>query len=154
GDFTVLHYDIDVSATPERRWIEGRAQLSIRVGASPISNLTLRLAETLVVHSVVSDEYGRLFSMRVKGQDNVVISLPAVLAPGAGLTLAVTYAGRLEPQALDAETMAGGQLAAQLEPGDIFKRPEPSLVYSNQSNWYPRPATNHYATARLRITVP
>src|SRR5207244_1478283 len=32
--------------------------------------------------------------------------------------------------------------------------PEPSFVYSNQSNWYPRPATSRYATATLRITVP
>ena len=109
GDFDVSHYDIDVSSTPERRWIEGRARLSIRVGANPISSLTLRLAEPLVVQSVVSDEYGRLFNMRVKGQNTVVVSLPTTLLRGAELTLAITYAGRLEPQTLDAETLAVGQ---------------------------------------------
>src|SRR5204863_2392406 len=93
GDFTVSHYDIDVSSTPDRRWIEGRARLSIRVGAEPIANLTLRLAEPLVIQSVSSDEYGRLFNMRVKGQDNVVVALPAILAPKTELTLTVTYAG-------------------------------------------------------------
>ena len=153
ADIEVWHYDIDVSATPERRWIEGRARLSIRVGANAISSLTLRLAEPLVVQSVVSDEYGRLFHMRLKDQGSVVVSLPATLSRGAELTLDVTYAGRLEPQTLDAEVIA------QLRPppgnvGDVLERPEPSFVYSSQSNWYPRPSASHYATARLRITVP
>ena len=155
ADFRVWHYDIDVSATPDRRWIEGRARLSIRVGASPINSLTLRLADPLVVQSVVSEEYGRLFSMRVRDQNSVVVSLPATLAPGAALTLAVTYAGRLDPQALDADTISAGQQGTPPpEAGDLFMRAEPSFVYSSQSNWYPRPAGNHHATARLRITVP
>jgi Peptidase family M1 domain len=155
-DFDVWHYDIDVSATPDRRWIDGSARLSIRVGAKPISSLTLRLAESLVVQSVVSEEYGRMFNMRVKDQNSVVVSLPATLPPGAELTLAVTYAGRLEPQTLDVETMAAGQIGAtpQSDAADSLGRPEPSFVYSNQSNWYPRPSANHHATARLRITVP
>ena len=55
-----------------------RAALDCRFewDASPISSLTLRLAEPLVVQSVVSDEYGRLFNMRVKDQNSVVVSLP------------------------------------------------------------------------------
>jgi hypothetical protein len=155
GDFAVSHYDIDVSSTPERRWIEGRARLSIRVGANPISSLTLRLAEPLVVRSVVSDEYGRLFNMRVRDQNTVVVSLPTTVSQGAELTLAVTYAGRLEPQTLDTEAMPNGQLgAARADSGEVVVKPEPSFVYSNQSNWYPRPIANHYATARLRIRVP
>jgi hypothetical protein len=155
ADFTVWHYDIDVSSFPERRWIEGRARLSIRVGGNPISNLTLRLAESLVVRSVVSDEFGRLFSMRVKDQHNVVVSLPATLSRGAELALTVTYSGRLDPQPADAESAGAGQGGGPpLDGGDPLEQPEPSFVYSNQSNWYPRPAANHFATARLRITVP
>ena len=154
-DFEVWHYDIDVSAAPDRRWIEGRARLSIRVGANAISNLTLRLADPLVVQSVVSDEYGRLFTMRLKDQDSVVVSLPTTLSRGAELTLDVTYAGRLEPQTIDAEAVAAGQLRPPPPAvADAFDRPEPSFVYSSQSNWYPRPTGNRYATARLRITVP
>jgi hypothetical protein len=155
AEFTVGHYDIDVSAFPERRWIEGRARLSIRVGENPINHLTLRLADPLAVQSVTSDEYGRLFSMRVKDQSSVMVSLPATLSRGAGLTLTVTYAGRLEPQAFDAESVGVGQArGSQLDAGDIADRPEPSFVYSNQSNWYPHPSANHFATASLRITIP
>jgi hypothetical protein len=155
-EFEVGHYDIDVAVTPERRWIEGRARLSIRVGANPISSVTLRLADPLVVQSVVSDTYGRLFNMRVKGQDSVVISLPAALQPGSELALTVTYAGRLDLQALDAETAAVGrqQGPPALDVPDLRDQPEPSFVYSTQSNWYPRPAANHFATATLRISVP
>ena len=157
ADFEVSHYDIEVSAAPERRWIDGSARLSIRVGANPISSLTLRLADPLVVQSVFSDELGRLFTMRVKDQNSLIVSLPTTLSPGAELTLDVTYAGRLEPQTLDVETMAAGQGAPQQpspDTQDFLSKPEPSFVYSNQSNWYPRPAANHHATARLRITVP
>ena len=82
ADFDVSHYDIDVSASPDRRWIDGSARLSIRVGAKPISSLTLRLAESLVVQSVVSEEYGRMFNMRVKDQNSVVVSLTTTLPPG------------------------------------------------------------------------
>ncbi|MDO8794131.1 MAG: M1 family aminopeptidase, partial [Vicinamibacterales bacterium] len=157
ADFTVSHYDVDVSSFPERRWIEGRARLSIRVGQNLINTLTLQLAEPLVVQSVVSNEYGRLFSMRVKNQNSVVVSLPMTLSRGAEMTLTVTYAGRLEPQTLDAESMAVGQRGApQLDADGVMDQYvlEPSFVYSNQSNWYPRPSASHYATARLRITVP
>ena len=155
GNFTVWHYDIDVTSIPDRRWIEGRARLSIRVGESPVNNLTLRLAEPLVVQSVVSSEYGRLFAMRVKNQNSLVVNLPTTLSPGADLTLTVTYAGRLEPQTLDAETIAVGQAGApQLSGADALEQPEPSFLYSSQSNWYPQPSTGHFATARLRITVP
>jgi hypothetical protein len=154
GDFTVSHYDIEVASFPERRWIEGRARLSIRVGGNPIGNLTLRLAEPLVVQSIVSDAHGRLFNMRVKDQHNVVVSLPAILFPGAELVLTIRYAGRLESQPADVESVPVGQGGAPIDAGDPLEQPEPSFVYSNQSNWYPRPASNHFATARLRITVP
>ena len=152
----VQHYDIDISAIPVRRWIEGRVRMTFRVrAANPINSLTLRLAEPLVVQSVVSDEFGRLFSMRVKDQDSLVVSLPAAVLKDTELTLTVTYAGRLEPQGLDVENMLAGQVAAPPpEGGDALQQPEPSFLYSNQVSWYPRPAANQYATARLRITVP
>jgi len=155
ADFTVWHYDIDVSSFPERHWIDGRARLSIRVGENPVNNLTLQLAEPLVVQSIMSDKYGRLFNMRVKGEDSVMVSLPTTLSRGAELTLTVTYAGRLEPQTLDVESMAVGQRdVSRLDVGDVLGQPEPSFVYSSQRSWYPRPSASHYATARLRITVP
>ena len=125
-------------ATPERLWIEGRTQMTIRVAARPIQTLTLRLADPLVVQSVVSKEYGRLFSMRAKGQNSLIVSLPATLNPGAEVTLTVTYAGRLDPQQIDAETVglvqagAGGRSDA-----DFVDVPEPSFLYSNQTQLVP-----------------
>jgi hypothetical protein len=158
--FTVGHYDIDVSLAPDRRWLEGRAKLSIRVGANPLSTLTLRLAEPLAVSSVVSDLYGRLFSMRVNGQSSLLVSLPGALIPGSELTLTVAYAGRLDPQSLDAETIAMPQRDLSQRDGPPPDEPplvfdvDPSFVYSNQNDWYPRPAGNPFATATIRVAVP
>jgi peptidase M1-like protein len=153
--YEVGHYDIDVIATPERRWIEGRTEMTVRVGTQPVQTLTMRLAEPLVVQSVVSREWGRLFNMRAKGQSSLIVSLPVTLAPGSRITLTITYAGRLEPQQLDAETVASPQTdgAGRLDT-DFVDEPEPSFLYSNQSNWYPRAPSGHHATATMRITVP
>jgi len=157
SQFDVRHYDIDLSVTPDRRWIEGRARMTVRVRAAEVRSLTLQLAESLAVQSVVSAEYGRLFSLRVKDQNSLVVSLPATLLRGAELTLTVSYAGRLEAATLDGELIGAGQIAgvSPLEgSGSAFSEPEPSYLYTNQTYWYPRPATGHYATATLRITVP
>jgi len=153
--YDVGHYDIDVTATPERRWIEGRTRMTVRIGTQPVQTLTLRLAEPLVVQSVVSQEWGRLFNMRAKGQSSLIVSLPVTLGPGSKVTLTITYAGRLEPQQLDAETVGLTQTngAGRLDT-DFVGEPEPNFLYSNQSNWYPRTPTGHYATATMRITVP
>jgi hypothetical protein len=151
--FDVQHYDLDVSVTPDRQRIEGRARLRIRVGRNAVSSLSLRLADPLDVESIVSDEYGRLFSLRVRDQDTVVVSLPATLRSGSDLTLTVAYSGRLDPQAVDEEAVA--QLdRPQFDAVDPLDQPEPSLLFSSQVNWYPRPAASHYATATLRITLP
>ena len=69
----------------------------------------------------------------------------------------MTYAGRLDPQQLDAESISGRAIGGAPASSDARHRsdePEPSFLYSNQSNWYPRPRPSHYATATLRITVP
>jgi hypothetical protein len=155
--FTVEHYDIDVTVIPERRWIEGEARLAIRAGTNPVTSLTLRLAEPLVVQSVVSDQYGRLFSMRVREQGSLVVSLPDPLLRGSELSLTVRYGGRLDPQPVElSESMARGQfeLPPPSDPSTPFDDPEPSYLFSSQVIWYPRPAASHYATAALKITVP
>jgi hypothetical protein len=154
--FTIPHYDIDVIATPERRWIEGRTSMTVHVGALAINTITLRLAEPLIVHSVVSEEYGRLFHMRVKHQGIVIISLPVTLLDAAQVTLTVTYAGRLEPQLVVGEAAAVAPAQGGVSPGfdPGIDEPEPSFLYSNQVNWYPRAPSSHYSTATLRITVP
>jgi hypothetical protein len=152
--FDVTRYDIDVSVDPSRRWLEGRVRMNLRVQGPAVSTLAMRLAEPLVIRSVISEQYGRLFTMRAKGQDTVMIGLPATLTRGAQLSVTVTYAGRLDPQAISTEATAAGPPQSQNESLDLIRQPEPSFLYSNQVNWYPRPAASHYALATLRITVP
>src|SRR6266511_1647080 len=94
-DYDILDYDVDVSASPDRLWIDGRARLRLKVRAYAIGTLTLKLADTLTVQSIVSYELGRLFAVRVKNQNTVVVNLPTTLTRDAQLTLTVTYSGRL-----------------------------------------------------------
>ena len=55
-DYDVLDYNIDASIDPERRTLRGRARLLIRVRATALPSVRLRLAETLAVSSVTSVE--------------------------------------------------------------------------------------------------
>ena len=155
-DYDMLDYDIDVAATPDRQWIDGRARLHLKVRSFVLGTLTFRLADPLVVQSIVSYQYGRLFGIRVKNQNTLVVNLPAPLGRDSELTLTITYAGRLEPQTPERETLA------LLEPGPqgrtddqpTMMAAEPSFLYSSRSFWYPQAAVSDYATARIRISVP
>ena len=64
-------------ATPDRHWIDGFARVRLKVRTNGLATLTLRLADTLTVQSIISDEYGRLFGIRVNNQNLVVVNLPA-----------------------------------------------------------------------------
>src|SRR4029453_10593895 len=75
-DYDILDYDIDVSATPDRQWIEGRPRIYMKVRAYVLNTITLKLADSLVVQSIVSNEFGRLFGVRVKNQNTIVVTLP------------------------------------------------------------------------------
>src|ERR1700730_1036202 len=75
--YNVLGYDLDVAVSPDRQWIEGRARVQLRVRAPAISSLTLRLADSLVVQSIVSAEFGRLFAVRVRNQSSIIVNLPS-----------------------------------------------------------------------------
>ena len=150
-DYDVLDYDIDVSSTPERQWLEGKTRMYLKVRAPGLNVLTLKLADSLVVRSIVSSELGRLLGIRVKNQNTIVVNLPAPLAVNTDLALTVTYAGRLEPQAPDRETLDLQQRLS--EDGPAFSG-EPSFLYSSRSFWYPQATVSDYATARMRISVP
>ncbi len=153
-DYDVLDYDIDVSASPDRQWIEGKTRIYLKVKAYFLNAITLKLNDALTVQSVVSNEFGRLFGVRVKNQNTLVVNLPAGLTRDADLTLTITYAGRLEPQTPDRETVAvdaqRGQVADEMP---VFTA-EPSFLYSSRSFWYPQATVSDYATARMRISVP
>ena len=44
-DYDILDYDIDVAATPDRMWIDGRAQIRLKIRSYIVGTLTFRLAE-------------------------------------------------------------------------------------------------------------
>ena len=151
-DYDVLDYDIDVAATPERMWIDGRVRMRLKIRAAALGALTLRLADSLVVQSIVSYEHGRLFGIRVKNQNTIVVNLPTMLQRDAEVTLTITYGGRLEPQTPDRETLSFDQRGYQDEMPMMAA--EPSYLYSSRSYWYPQAPVSDYSTARMRITVP
>jgi hypothetical protein len=156
-DYDILDYDIDVAATPDRQWIDGRARLHLKVRSFVLGTLTFRLADPLVVHSIVSYEYGRLFGIRVKNQNTLVVNLPTALARDSELSLTITYAGRLEPQTPEREALAllePGQQERATDDQPLLNAAEPSFLYSSRSYWYPQAPASDYATARIRISVP
>jgi Peptidase family M1 domain len=154
-DYDILDYDLDVAVTPERHFIEGRARVRLKVRAYMLGTLTLKLADSLAVQSIVSTEYGRLFGIRVKNQNSFVVNLPAAVPRDKELTLTVTYAGRLEPQTPDRETFGLLQQSRQAqEDVPLMIAAEPNWLYSSRSFWYPQAPVSDYATATIRISVP
>ena len=117
-----------------------------RSGSSRRSSrrLTLRIADSLIVRSVHSEQLGRLMYLRVVGQNAVIVNFPIPVPRGTALTLQVVYGGRVESQELDREAIT---LDQEREP--ILLLPEPRYIYSNRSYWYPQGTVTDYATARL-----
>jgi hypothetical protein len=149
-DYDVLDYEIDASFYPDREWMEGRTRMRVRVKAHMMGVLTLRFAETLNVSSVVSDEFGRLLFLRVRNQNAVLVNLPQPVARDFPLTLTINYAGRLERQRTQDESV---QRTSQ--PDNIpFIPAEPKWLFSNRNYWYPQNQVSDYATARVRLSVP
>jgi hypothetical protein len=153
-DYDILDYDIDVTVLPDRHWIEGRARIRLKVKSYVLGTLTIKLADALAVQSIVGREYGRLFGIRVKNQNSIVINLPASVPRDRELTFTIAYAGRLEPQAPDRETLQIGQGRVAQEDVPMLVTPEANTLYSNRSFWYPQGAVSDYATATLRVTIP
>jgi len=155
-DYDILDYDIDMAATPDRLWIDGRTSIRLKVRSTVLGTLTFRLADSLTVQSIVSYQFGRLFGIRVKNQNTLVVNLPTPLGRDSELSLTITYAGRLEPQTADREAIAlldpGQGRATDDQP--LMIAAEPSWLYSSRSFWYPQAAVSDYATARIRISVP
>jgi Peptidase family M1 domain len=151
-EYDVQDLQVDTTFSPDRLWLDGQSRLRMTIRAYALTALTLRLAETLVVRSVVSEEYGRLLAVRVRGQNSIVVNLPQPAVHDSVLTLTVTYAGRLVPQGVDREnlTVLGQEYAGVLS----VMEPEPSQIYSNRSYWYAQAQVTDYSTATIRFTVP
>ena len=152
--FDVLDYSVDVSLVPERQWFDGRTRLRIRVrAAGGAFSINLKLASTLTVRSV-SSESGPLLFLRVRNQDSLVVNLPGTFARDSEFTLTISYAGRVAPQSLDQEVIGSPQRVALAQDERIIVEPEPSLLFSNRSYWYPQTSVSDYATATIRLTLP
>jgi Peptidase family M1 domain len=153
--YDILDHDIDLAVSPDRLWLEGRARLQLRVTAPALSSMSLRLAEPLVVQSIVSDRFGRLFGIRVRNQNTILINLPSVVLRDDDFAVTITYAGRLEPQREDIEGVGQRGQAPAGAPEEIpLLQPERSFLYSYRSYWYPQGTVTDYATVRLRLAVP
>ena len=83
-DYDVTNYDLEADFSPERLWIDGQTKVSLTVTAPVISSLTLRIADSLVVRSVVSAELGRLMYLRIVGQNAVIVNFPIPVPRGHG----------------------------------------------------------------------
>ena len=154
-DYDVLDYNIDVTVIPERQWIEGRARILLKVRAPMVGTLTMKLADSLNVQGIASTEYGRLFAVRVKDQNVLMINLPTAVQRDKILLLNIVYSGRLEPQSADRETIALEQTGRPAQEDVPFvMAPEAKTLYSSRSFWYPQAPYSDYSTATLRITVP
>lgn len=150
--YDVEHTDLRVDFDPEREWVEGSASLVVRVESFVLTNLTLRLAGPLSVHRVTSRRFGRLMTLRIREQDQILITLPTTLVRGERFDLTITYGGRLPPeQQLDREALT---IAPQYRADFAAFRTEPRYVYSNRSLWYPQSTVTDYGTSRMRLGVP
>ena len=103
-DYDILDYDIDAAFYPEREWLDGRTRIKLRVTSHALGVLTLKLAESLNVTSVMSDEFGRLLFLRVRNQNSVLVNLPTPVARDFPMTLTIAYSGRLPRQRIQEES--------------------------------------------------
>ena len=158
--YDVLNYEIDLDFAPDRRWFNSRARVRVKIREAAATQLTLRLADTLAVETVTSDEFGPLFSVRVPGQNTLLVNLPIAVRRDAELTVTVEYSGRVGGQAIEWETLPFTlrELDALQGTSDAVTpqtvNNNPIYLYGNRSYWYPRSTVFDYATATMRIWVP
>ncbi len=157
--YDVQHYDVDLAVSPNTQRLDGVVRMQVRVRASSMQQMPVKLADALDVRTVTSDRFGRLFSVRMPGQNAVLVNLPATVIQGTDLTLTFAYSGRLAPQTPSRETIALAQddVSQSRRPpslDELRPRLEPSFLYSSQVDWYPHSPVPDYATATLRISVP
>jgi hypothetical protein len=151
-DYDVLDYNIDASIDPVRQTIEGRARLAIRVRATTLSTVLLRLNEGLTVTGITSIEYGRLLFLRMRSQNTVLVNLPRLLQQDSDITLVINYQGRIPSEDLDLEAVQ--TRSDNQETSTLSASYEPAFLLSNRAFWYPQNPVPDYATGTLRINVP
>jgi hypothetical protein len=145
--------DNDITARFDPETLEVRAEHTMRLRLlAPASTVRLRLHDDFRVASVNSEEGGRLLFFRVRDQSNLVVSLGPLSLREEPFTLTTRYAGRHDPAPVDQELVQLGVPSVEVVEGGVVDRPP--LVYSNRTAWYPRPAGEDFATARVSLDVP
>ena len=119
---------------------------------SPSSTLRLRLNDDFRVASVTTEEGGSLLFFRVRDQGNLVVSLGPLAGRQGPFTLTTRYSGRHDPAPVDQE-LVQVRTPSLGSVEDAFMD-DPPLVYSNRTAWYPRPPSEDFATAHVRIESP
>ena len=154
SDYRAIRYDVRAAFLPDRDWVEGRTRVTVEVRNASVTTLTFRLAETLMVRTVSLEGYGRLLFFRVRDHNSFVVNLPGAVSKGVQMTVAVSYAGRLDPQPTDREVVAPGP-PQEITHGEAPEvTPQDSYLYSNRTFWYVKAAFDDYAPATLALTVP
>jgi len=153
--YDVERYGLDLTFDPQRSWISGRGSLRLRIKKDRVNTLTLKLADSLQISSVTSIDHGHLLTLRVTGQNNVIVSLPDLVRRDELLVLDIVYSGRLPAQELDREALIlDGQIGTRQIGEQTIFLPETRYMYSNRTAWYPQAGVSDYATAAMRLTVP
>jgi hypothetical protein len=148
----VLENDIMARFDPEKLEVQAEHTMRARLLA-PTSTLRLRLHDDFRVASVTSPEGGSLLFFRVREQSNLVVSLGPLSTREEPFTLTTRYSGRHDPAPVDQELVQVGvpSDSRDVEEGFVDR---PPTVYSNRTAWYPRPASEDFATARVGLDVP
>jgi aminopeptidase N len=147
ADYDVLHHNLDFSYSPERRWIDGRADMRLRTRLEVTDRIPLRLSESLTIRSVTSPEAGRLSATRVGTRDAVMVGFPTPLQRNTELTVSIEYSGRVDPFFPEWEMPR-----PPMKPSAIAI--QPAYLNTMFPIWYPRPPIIDFATVRMRVTVP
>jgi hypothetical protein len=148
----VLDNDITARFDPDRFEVSASHTMRVRLLA-PTSTLRLRLHDDFHVASVTSSEGGSLLFFRVRDQGNLVVSLGPLAQREEPFTVTTRYAGRHDPAPVDQELLQVTAPSA-LHLADATFVDRPPIVYSNRTAWYPRPANEDFARARVALDVP
>jgi len=148
----VLDNDITARFDPDKFEVQAAHTMRARLLA-PTGTLRLRLHDDFRVVSVTSDEGGSLLFFRVRDQSNLVVSLGPLATRDEPFTLTTRYTGRHDPAPVDQELVqVSNPPTFRVADEGLIGRPP--LVYSNRTAWYPRPASEDFATARVGLEVP
>jgi Peptidase family M1 domain len=154
-EYDVLDYTLDATFFPERGWLDGRARLRVRIKSYALAAMTLRLANDFNVTSITSDKLGRLMYLRVRNQNDVVVNLPSAVPRDFEMTLDIAYAGLIQTQSIDQESITVDEQGRGQRSEDMpTVAPEANWLFSNRSHWYPQNQVTDYATATIRVTLP